>query len=83
MAAGRPIICTDVADNGQFIRDNEIGLTARDDPEELAEITLKLMQDEVAQEKMGRHGRHVIETEYAGPVVTAQLDKFYQHILNN
>ncbi|MCB8968690.1 MAG: glycosyltransferase [Ardenticatenaceae bacterium] len=82
MAAGRPLISTDVADLGQMVREKQVGLVTKDDPTELARTTVELLRDPVAQDEMGRRGRHVIETEYAGPVVTAKLDNFYQRLLN-
>ncbi len=82
MAAGRPLVSTDVADLGQMVREKQIGLVSNDDPMDLAQTTLRLMNDCALQEEMGRRGRQVVETEFAGPVVAAQLDGFYQHILH-
>lgn len=82
MAAGRPLVSTNVADLGQMVREKQIGLVSADDPVELAQTTLKLMNDLALQEEMGRRGRQVVETEFAGPVVATKLDNYYQHILN-
>ncbi|HUM68305.1 MAG TPA: glycosyltransferase [Chloroflexota bacterium] len=82
MAAGRPLVSTDVADLGQMVREKRIGLVAPDDPVELAQTALKLINDYPLQEEMGRRGRQIVETEFAGPIITTQLDKYYQYILH-
>jgi len=82
MAAGRPLVSTDVADVGRMIREKEVGLVAPDDPEKLAQTTLQLLRDPARQAEMGKRGRQVVEAEFAGPVVTAKLDRYYQSILS-
>jgi glycosyltransferase involved in cell wall biosynthesis len=81
MAAGRPLVSTDVSDLGQMVKDKEIGLVAPDDPVKLAQTTLQLIADPELQFEMGKRGRQVVETEFAGPVSTAKLDRLYQRLL--
>lgn len=83
MAAGRPLISTDVSDLGQMVREKQVGLVTTDDPTELAQTTLALIHDLNSQDEMGQRGRHVIETEYANSVATDKLDRFYQSLLSD
>jgi glycosyltransferase involved in cell wall biosynthesis len=82
MAAGRPLVSTDVADLGHMVRDRQVGLVAPDDPDKLARVTLQLMANPTLQAEMGQRGRQVIDTEFAGPIVTAKLDRYYRRILD-
>lgn len=81
MSASRPLLSTDVGDFAALIRVRGAGLVARDDPGDIARCTIKLIKDEVAQEKYGRQGRAVVEAEFAAPVMTKTLHRFYRDIL--
>lgn len=80
MAAGRPLIVTDVGDLGAFVRKWRVGTTAGATPAELAKAVLDAVArpDEFVQR--GKQARRVAEEEFAWPRVTAELDHFYQEI---
>lgn len=82
MAAGRPVVATDVADIGSLVRDKHVGLVSSDNPDAFTQATLRLIEDKDMQFEMGQNGRFVAENEFAWPVVTSQLEAFYQKILN-
>lgn len=82
MAAGRPLLVTNVADLGALVREHKIGRVSPDDPVELADRTLALLQDAAAQEAMGARGRRVVETEFATAKIAASLDAFYRRLLH-
>jgi len=81
MAAARPVVVTDVADVGALVREKQMGLVAPDKPSPLAATISELLKDAEWQKEMGRNGRFVAENEFAWPVVTKQLESFYQKIL--
>lgn len=83
MAAGRPVVSTNVADLGQMVQEKRVGLIAQDNPTELARITMQLLQNTALQDELGYQGRHIVETEFAGPIVAKKLDEFYRRILND
>ena len=81
MAAGRPLIVTDVGDLGQFVRDRHIGCVAQDTPQSLAQVTLDMLNKQEELAVKSANARHVAETELAWPIVTEQLYQFYQFFL--
>jgi glycosyltransferase involved in cell wall biosynthesis len=81
MAAGRPLVVSQVGDLGPFVRKWEIGLAAEAAGEALAEAVLDVLArpDELA--RLGRRARQVAEEQFAWPLVAARLDRFYQEII--
>lgn len=65
MAAGRPIIATELPFQADLIRRYDCGLVIpAAAPEALAEAAAMLLQDRAGADAMGRRGRAAIETEY-------------------
>ena len=81
MSASRPLLSTNVGDFGALINDRDAGLVTRDDPEDIARLTVQLIKDEGLQENLGLRGRELVEAEFAAPVVTKTLHHFYRRIL--
>ena len=77
MAAGRPLVVTDVGDLGELVLSRKIGCVTDDNAIILAEATLALMEEEEKLREMGIRARRVAETEFAWPVVTDRLEKWY------
>lgn len=80
MAAGRPIVVTDVGDLGAFVREEGVGWVSVDTPEALAETTAVALSDTVTCHQIGQQARRVAETKYAWPMVTDRLEMFYRTI---
>ncbi len=81
MAAGRPLLVSDLGDLGQFVRQQAIGRTAAANPDAQAQQLLGLRQQPQLLDEWGQKARHIAVTQLAWPVVTAQLDQFYRQLL--
>jgi glycosyltransferase involved in cell wall biosynthesis len=77
LAAGRPIVATDVGDLGALLRREPIGRLAPDEPGPLAEAVLALLSDGQEREQLGRNARHVAETQLAWSLTAERLEEFY------
>jgi glycosyltransferase involved in cell wall biosynthesis len=82
MAAGIPVVVTDVGDLGTMVRGKEIGWVAPDDANALAAITLEALAETAVHREKGQRARYIAETELAWPVVTAKLAQFYKKTID-
>lgn len=80
MAAGRPVIATDVGDAGKLVRVGQFGLVVNDEPGALAQAVLQLLREPDLREEMGRRGRQLAETEFTWGQMADRLEKFYSYI---
>lgn len=80
MAAGCPLLVTDVGDLGWFVQQWQIGYVAKADSTAVVQTTLEAIAQPDQRHTSGQHARHIAETEFAWPVITSQLDQFYRHI---
>ena len=81
MAAGRPIVATDVGDLGALLRREPIGRLAPDEPGALAEAVLSLLADEQERDQLGRNARQVAENKLAWSLMAERLEQFYLQIV--
>lgn len=81
MSVARPLLSTNVGDFGALIRDRGAGVVTRDDPDDIARKTVELVKNEGLQKELGRRGREAVVTEFAAPVVTNTLHRFYCRLL--
>lgn len=81
IAAGRPLLVSDVGDLGSFVKQHAIGAIAADEAQAQASAALALFQDNQELERLGRRARRVAEEERAWPVVTDLLERFYYETL--
>ena len=65
-----------------LFREHNIGLLADDNPEDFAEATLSLLEDQALREEMGSNARWVAEEQLSWKKLTDQLETFYHKILN-
>lgn len=73
MAAGLPVVATNVGGAAEAIRDGETGfLVESDDDSAFSRRLIELFADRKQASEFGRRGRHVVETEFS---VAAQLEK--------
>jgi len=78
MAAGRPIVTTDVAENREVIGQDEAGIAVPPrDPPALAEALLQLIGDETLREKMGRRGRERAATLFDLKTMINKYEEVY------
>jgi len=62
MAAGLPVVATDLPGIREMVRAGETGyIVPVRDPEAVARALRTLLSDDRARERMGRAGRHVLE----------------------
>lgn len=72
MAAGKPVVATNVGGAAEAIIENETGfLIASDDTDALTDALLKLLANEKLAETFGANGRRVVEEKFT---LAAQLD---------
>ena len=76
LAAGRPLLVSDVGDLGDFVRQRQVGWAAQAEPAAMSDLVCRHLAASDLDET-GRRARHVAETELAWPVVTAKLAQFY------
>ncbi|NCD35056.1 MAG: glycosyltransferase [Spartobacteria bacterium] len=81
MAAGRPIVLTDVNDAGGLVQRENIGLTSLVSPADFAQKILRLLQNPAEAQMMGKQARYVAEHQFALPVHGAMLERLYQRLL--
>ncbi len=81
MAAGRPLIVSDVGDLGDFVRRHGLGYVAPAEPTAMAQAINTALANPAALAEIGPHARHLAETEYTWPVVTARLAQFYARFM--
>ena len=81
MAAGRPLVVTDVGDLGRFVQQHELGWVTADQPDAIAEALIYALSQPASCRTIGQQARHVAETHFAWPIVTEKLLSFYQRYL--
>ncbi len=82
MAAGKPVIATDVGGCAEAVVDGETGLIVPpEDPEALAEAILSLLQDPGRAEAMGEAGRDRIQREFTVDRMVERHLELYQRLV--
>lgn len=81
MAAGTPVVCSDIHGYKGVVRRNEQGLLVPPrDPKALAAATLRLLGDPELRARMGASGRARAE-EFSWERVTAKVDDYYGFVI--
>lgn len=82
MAAGLPMVATDVGGNREAIVEGETGfLVPPRDPETLADRILRLLGDRERGQRMGKAGRQRIETTFSLQRMVTETERFYERLL--
>jgi glycosyltransferase involved in cell wall biosynthesis len=81
MAAGRPVVATQVGDLPEVISRHLFGILARPEPEDFASQTLALLADPHQCEVLGQAARRAAEEAFTWEYLTEELEAFYQHVL--
>ena len=84
MAAGRPVVATDVGGAREAVVHGETGyLVQSGDDEAMAERIISLLQEPALATAMGRSGRQVIEAEFSCQAQLERVDELYNRLLSN
>lgn len=82
MAAGLPMVATDVGGNREAIVDGETGfIVPPGDPDALADRLIRLLEEPLLGQKMGRAGRQRIENHFTLDRMVRETERFYDEIL--
>lgn len=83
MACARPIITTDMPGCRELVRDGRNGIIIQPNVStDLADALLRLLDDPLLRQKMGREGRLIAEKEYSLPTVIRETLDIYQELLS-
>lgn len=81
MAAGLPIVASDIAGYRQVLTNGIEGeLVEPDDPETIAHASIKLLSDEKLRNAMSQRGRETA-ARYDWPIIAQQVIEYYQELL--
>ncbi|MEZ4600296.1 MAG: glycosyltransferase [Syntrophotaleaceae bacterium] len=84
MAAGIPIVATNVGGNPELIEEGKNGfLVPPDDHHALAEAILKLLNDENLADKMGCAGARLVNEKYDWNIKIKEYEKYYQRLVGD
>lgn len=78
MAAGLPVVATDVGDVGRAVVDGTTGiLVEKQSPERLADALHRLLTDRDLRRRMGRAGRQRVEQAFSSDVTARSVSELY------
>ena len=83
MAAGLPLVSTDVCGLPEIVEDGENGLLVPpEDPQGLAEAISRLLDDEDLRKRMGKNARKRAESHFGWDVITGRLEEIYNSVVS-
>jgi glycosyltransferase involved in cell wall biosynthesis len=83
MSCGKPVVGSDATSTPECVRNGETGFLATPGvPEEYASNVIKLLNDSLLRENIGRKARKLIEKEFSLEVTAGKRLKMYQKLLN-
>ena len=84
MAMGKPIVATRVGGIPEVVQEGQTGyLVNPEDPGAIAEKVIFLLRDREMRQKMGRQGRHFVETYYDNRLMVSRLEELYENLMEN
>lgn len=82
LAAGRPIVATDIGEVANILRESGCGLLARPNDElDFADQVAKVIETPDMGEQMGKQARELAEQKYAWNLIAKQVEEVYKQIL--
>jgi glycosyltransferase involved in cell wall biosynthesis len=82
MVSGRPIICTKGTYSGELTEQEEVGLAVEYSEQALKQALIKLRDDPVLREKLGRNALRAAVTKYNWQKEEAKLLALYKSLQN-
>jgi len=83
MSVGRPVISTGIGELADLIPRYQLGVVAREDPDDFAERALELLADQDRCMALGRAARRAAEEVFSWDRMTDDLEIFYNRVLNS
>lgn len=78
MAAGKPVVTTDVPAGNEVIRHEQTGLLVPyDDVDALAGAIMRVLRDPALAQRLGAAGRREVDAHYSAERLAAQLEAWY------
>jgi glycosyltransferase involved in cell wall biosynthesis len=82
MAAGKPVVATDVGGNGELVVDGETGfLVPARDADALAGAVIRLLKDAGRAAEFGRRGRRRAREHFSLSAMSNEYARLYEHCL--
>lgn len=82
MAAGIPVVATDVGGNGELVVHSQTGFLAKKgDPQDMSRAICLLLLDRMLAAAMGRRGREIVEEKYSWHVCIEHLQNYYTELV--
>ena len=82
MAAGLPVLATDVGGNRELIRNGENGfLLESRDPEEIAALVVQVLQNQALASRLGSSGRRRAEAEFSLDRLVTRSIEYYERLI--
>jgi glycosyltransferase involved in cell wall biosynthesis len=82
MAAGKPVIATNVGGNKELVVDNVTGfLTPKGDENSLAEKIIMLLLNEKLRTEMGKKSREIIKLKCDWKYKIKEVESYYEHLM--
>ena len=82
MAAGLPVVATDVGDVNRIVVEGETGFVVpTQSPDLLAQALRKLLTDSVAAQRMGRSARRRVQERFSSAATAEAIDDIYAQVL--
>ncbi len=82
MASGVPIVASDIRGYRQVLEDGREGLFAKpEDPDDIAEKVLRILQSPEEARAMGQRGREKAVQKYAWPRIAEQVEAYYYEVM--
>lgn len=82
LAAGLPIISTDVGDIKKFFAGHSFGKIVEPNPREIAEVTISLLDSPDLLDRMGKEARLVAENEFNWQQSVDILNEYYGRLIS-
>jgi glycosyltransferase involved in cell wall biosynthesis len=84
MAAGKPLVVTDVGGNPEAVLDGETGFVVPPhDPQALADAVLRLLRDEKVRLRLGEAGQRRVREFFSVESMVQKTERIYQEAMAN